>query len=45
MDPIIELKGIDKTFGKVTALQDITFKLFPSQVHCLLGDNGAGKST
>jgi simple sugar transport system ATP-binding protein len=45
MDPIIELKGIDKIFGKVVALQDISFKLFPGEVHCLLGDNGAGKST
>jgi simple sugar transport system ATP-binding protein len=45
MEPIIELQGIDKVFGKVTALQDISFKLFPSEVHCLLGDNGAGKST
>jgi len=45
MEPIIELKGIDKVFGKVTALQDISFKLFPGEVHCLPGDNGAGKST
>ena len=45
MEPIIELQGIDKVFGKVTALQDISFKLFPGEVHCLLGDNGAGKST
>src|SRR5258708_21969604 len=45
MEPIIELQGIDKVFGKVTALQDISFKLIPGEVHCLLGDNGAGKST
>src|SRR5260221_12360301 len=45
MEPIIELQGIDKVFGKVTALQDISFKLLPGEVHCLLGDNGAGKST
>src|SRR6201987_6521328 len=45
MEPIIELQGIDKVFGKVTALQDISFKLFPGEVPCLLGDNGAGKST
>jgi simple sugar transport system ATP-binding protein len=43
--PMIELRDIDKVFGKVTALQDISFKLFPGDVHCLLGDNGAGKST
>src|SRR6267378_8712320 len=45
LDPIIELREIDKVFGKVTALQDISFRLYPSEVHCLLGDNGAGKST
>jgi simple sugar transport system ATP-binding protein len=45
MEPIIELKDIEKSFGKVTALQGISLKLFPSEVHCLLGDNGAGKST
>src|ERR1700716_1875068 len=45
MEPIIELQGVDKVFGKVPALEDISFKLFPSEGHCLLGDNGAGKST
>jgi len=45
MEPIIELKDIEKSFGKVTALQGISLRLFPSEVHCLLGDNGAGKST
>jgi simple sugar transport system ATP-binding protein len=45
MEPIIELRGIEKSFGKVTALQGISLQLFPSEVHCLLGDNGAGKST
>jgi simple sugar transport system ATP-binding protein len=45
MDPIIELKQISKRFGKVVALDDISFQLYPGEVHCLLGDNGAGKST
>ncbi len=45
MEPIIELQGVDKVFGKVSALENISFKLFPGGVHCLLGDNGAGKST
>ena len=45
MDPIIELKQISKQFGKVVALDDISFQLYPGEVHCLLGDNGAGKST
>jgi simple sugar transport system ATP-binding protein len=45
MDPIIKLDGISKQFGKVNALEDISFQLYPGEVHCLLGDNGAGKST
>jgi simple sugar transport system ATP-binding protein len=45
MDPIIELKAISKQFGRVIALDDISFQLYPGEVHCLLGDNGAGKST
>jgi hypothetical protein len=34
MDPIIELKGVSKQFGKVVALDDISFQLYPSEVHC-----------
>jgi simple sugar transport system ATP-binding protein len=45
MDPIIKLDGISKQFGKVSALEGISFQLYPGEVHCLLGDNGAGKST
>jgi simple sugar transport system ATP-binding protein len=45
MVPIIELNGISKQFGKVIALDDISFRLYRGEVHCLLGDNGAGKST
>jgi simple sugar transport system ATP-binding protein len=45
MEPIIELRNIAKSFGKVTALQGISLKVHPAEVHCLLGDNGAGKST
>jgi simple sugar transport system ATP-binding protein len=45
MDPIVKLDGISKQFGKVNALEDISFELYPGEVHCLLGDNGAGKST
>ena len=43
--PLIELRGVDKYFGKVIALRDVSFAVKPGEVHCLLGDNGAGKST
>jgi simple sugar transport system ATP-binding protein len=44
MKLIIELENIEKSFGKVNALQGISLKVHPAEVHCLLGDNGAGKS-
>jgi simple sugar transport system ATP-binding protein len=43
--PIIELKDVTKTFGRVDALRGISVKIEAGEVHCLLGDNGAGKST
>jgi simple sugar transport system ATP-binding protein len=43
--PLIELRAIDKYFGKVVALHDVSFSVNAGEVHCLLGDNGAGKST
>ncbi|MBV8330793.1 MAG: sugar ABC transporter ATP-binding protein [Verrucomicrobia bacterium] len=43
--PIIELKDIEKIFGRVNALRGISVKIDAGEVHCLLGDNGAGKST
>ena len=43
--PILELSGIGKTFGGVTALADVDFALLPGEVHGLIGENGAGKST
>jgi simple sugar transport system ATP-binding protein len=42
---LIELEHVGKTFGVVTALEDISIAVQPGEVHCLLGDNGAGKST
>lgn len=44
-EPAMELRGVSVTFGSVRALQDIDIKVYPGEVHCLLGDNGAGKST
>jgi len=39
------MAGISVTFPGVKALQDVDFRLFPGEVHALLGENGAGKST
>jgi simple sugar transport system ATP-binding protein len=43
--PIIEMRNIEKHFGSVIALAGVSVDLFPGECHCLLGDNGAGKST
>ena len=43
--PLIELRSVSKYFGKVIALNGVSFDVRAGEVHCLLGDNGAGKST
>lgn len=43
--PIIEMRDIEKHFGNVIALAGVSFDVKPGECHCLLGDNGAGKST
>ncbi len=42
---MIELKNITKTFGAVTANNDVSFKVTPGTIHAIVGENGAGKST
>jgi simple sugar transport system ATP-binding protein len=43
--PIIEVKEIGKRYGNVIALSDVTTSVKAGEVTCVLGDNGAGKST
>ena len=43
--PILELRNVDKSFGPIDVLHDISLKVHAGEVLCLLGDNGAGKST
>ena len=43
--PILQTKGIYKSFGHVQALENVDIDLFSSEVVALIGDNGAGKST
>jgi simple sugar transport system ATP-binding protein len=43
--PIIRMENIEKHFGNVIALAGVSFDVRPGECHCLLGDNGAGKST
>jgi galactofuranose transport system ATP-binding protein len=43
--PVLALAGIHKSFPGVKALSDVSLRLFPGEVHALMGQNGAGKST
>ncbi|NHW37585.1 sugar ABC transporter ATP-binding protein, partial [Paenibacillus aceris] len=43
--PILKMTGIHKQFPGVKALSGVNFRLFPGEVHALMGENGAGKST
>jgi simple sugar transport system ATP-binding protein len=43
--PLLKLTGINKSFGPVDVLHDISLEVKAGEVLCLLGDNGAGKST
>ena len=43
--PIVEMRDISISFPGVKALQNVSFRLFPGEVHALMGENGAGKST
>ncbi len=44
-ETIIELRGVGKSFGFITALRGVSLKVRQGEVTCILGDNGAGKST
>jgi monosaccharide-transporting ATPase len=44
-EPILATSGVTRTFPGVKALQGVDFRLFPGEVHTLMGQNGAGKST
>ncbi|MDB5058543.1 MAG: sugar transporter ATP-binding protein [Chloroflexi bacterium] len=45
VSPILEARGITRSFGRVTALRGADFAARPGEVSAIVGDNGAGKST
>jgi D-xylose transport system ATP-binding protein len=44
-EPILQISGLNKSFGPVHVLHDVDFNVYPGEVTALVGDNGAGKST
>jgi len=45
MNALVSMTGIDKSFAGVPALQNASLEVAPGEVHALIGQNGAGKST
>jgi simple sugar transport system ATP-binding protein len=43
--PVLQARGLSKSYGAVEALRDVDFEVGPGEVVALMGDNGAGKST
>ena len=43
-EPVLSVKGLTKRFGGLTAVDHLTWEVYPGEVVALLGDNGAGKS-
>lgn len=44
-EPLVSMRGIQKSFSGVKVLDDVDFEILPGEVHALAGGNGAGKST
>jgi D-xylose transport system ATP-binding protein len=45
VNPVIDIKGVKKSFGAVAALKGVDLDFYPGEVLAIVGDNGAGKST
>ncbi|MCW8378839.1 sugar ABC transporter ATP-binding protein [Streptomyces justiciae] len=45
MTPVLQVRGVTKSFGGAAALKGVDLDLYPGEIHALMGMNGAGKST
>ncbi|MCA1373034.1 MULTISPECIES: ATP-binding cassette domain-containing protein [unclassified Bradyrhizobium] len=45
MTAMLEMRNVSKSFAGVQALRDVNFSVRAGQIHALVGENGAGKST
>lgn len=44
-DPLLSIRGLKKSFGGVTATDDVSLDVVPGEIHAIIGPNGAGKTT
>ena len=44
-DPILEMRGVSKSFFGIKALRTVDLTVHANEIHALMGENGAGKST
>jgi ribose transport system ATP-binding protein len=45
LGPVLHAEGLSKDYGPVTVLSNVTMDVFPGEIHAIIGENGAGKST
>jgi ribose transport system ATP-binding protein len=45
VEPVLRAEGLAKQYGSVTVLSDVTLDIVPGEIHAIIGENGAGKST
>ena len=44
-EPVLRAEGLSRKYGPVTVLSDVTLDILPGEIHAIIGENGAGKST
>lgn len=45
LEPLLSVRGVSKSFDGIHALRDVSLQIFGGEIHALVGENGAGKST